>query len=232
MSFIKRILGIPEPKINETEAERTVRKIREKFQISDSLADEIIGKKSKDSIPSSPFLCPQPTIDHLLLERTRQREAERIRQREEAERVQSEIRQKMEEERRRREEQIRKFKAKLDEDILSIQDCFYELGDISNNFSVDSPSLPLREAPLIQMCYSLNYEILGVGLGGAGMRLTDKVLDMFRTIRPSSLRAKSLFPEYTFSIFFERNRVIIRVVANMDQIPSQPHPLNFLDSLS
>jgi hypothetical protein len=229
MSFIKRILGIPEPKINETEAERTVRKIREKFQISDSLADEIIGKKSKDSIPNSPFLCPQPTIDHLLLERTRQREAERIRQREEAERVQSEIRQKMEEERRRREEQIRKFKAKLDEDILSIQDCFYELGDISNNFSVDSPSLPLREAPLIQMCYSLNYEILGVGLGltgcsstttGVGMRLTDKVLDMFRTIRPSSLRAKSLFPEYTFSIFFEKNRVIIRVVANMDQIPS------------
>jgi|LakMenEpi03Aug12_release.lakeMendotaPanAssembly.Ray.scaffolds.fasta_scaffold351923_2 hypothetical protein len=222
MSFIKRILGIPEPKINETEAERTVRKIRDKFQISDSLADEIIGKKSKDSIPSSPFLCPQPTIDHLLLERTRQREAERIRQREEAERVRSEIRQKMEEERRRREEQIRKFKAKLDEDILSIQDCFYELGDISNNFSVDSPSLG---------CYSLNYEILGVGLGltgcsstttGAGMRLTDKVLDMFRTIRPSSLRAKSLFPEYTFSISFERNRVIIRVVANMDQIPSQP----------
>jgi hypothetical protein len=220
MSFIKRILGIPEPKINETEAERTVRKIREKFQISDSLADEIIGKKSKDSIPSSPFLCPQPTIDHLLLERTRQREAERIRQREEAERVQSEIRQKMEEERRRREEQIRKFKAKLDEDILSIQDCFYELGDISNDFSVDSPSLG---------CYSLKYEILGVGLAntttGVGMRLTDKVLDMFRTIRPSSLRAKSLFPEYTFSIFFEKTRVIIRVVANMDQIPSQPHPL-------
>lgn len=195
MSFIKRILGIPEPKIVETEAERTVRKIREKFQISDSLADEILRKKSPVTTP------PNGT--------------ERIRQREEAERVQSEIRQKMEEERRRREEQIRKVKAKLDEDILSIQDCFYELGDMAgaNKFSVDSPSLG---------CYNLKYEILGVG---QGMRLTDKVLDMFRTIRPSTLRVKSLFPEYTFSIFFENNRVIIRVVANMDRNLNLPHPL-------
>jgi hypothetical protein len=213
MSFIKRILGIPEPKINETEAEKTVRKIREKFQISDSLADEILGKKSKDSIPSSPFLCPQPTIDHLLLERTRQREAERIRQREEAERVQSEIRQKMEEEKRKREEQRRKLKAKFDEDILSIQDCFYELGDMSNKFSLYSPCLGV---------YNLNYEIPGVG---QGMRLTDKILEMFRTIRPSSLRAESLFPEYTFTIIFEHNRVSIRVDAKMDQNPSQPHSL-------
>jgi hypothetical protein len=214
MSFIKRILGIPEPKIVETEAERTVRKIREKFQISDSLADEILRKKSPVTTPPNGTLPTSIFSSAIQVERNRQRE-ERIRQMEESERVQSEIRQKMEEERRRREEQIRKVKAKLDEDILSIQDCFYELGDMAgaNKFSVDSPSLG---------CYNLKYEILGVG---QGMRLTDKVLDMFRTIRPSTLRVKSLFPEYTFSIFFENNRVIIRVVANMDRNLNLPHPL-------
>lgn len=220
MSFIKRILGIPEPKIVETEAERTVRKIREKFQISDSLADEILGKKSLVTTPPNGTVryiqAPLPTsFSSDYIQAQARLTEERIRQREEAERVQSEILRKMEEERRRREEQIRKVKAKLDEDILSIQDCFYELGDMAgaNKFSVDSPSLG---------CYNLRYEILGVG---QGMRLTDKVLDMFRTIRPSTLRAKSLFPEYTFSIFFENNRVIIKVAANMDRSLNLPHPL-------